>query len=1144
MEQEEKFAERAANDKSALEEAARVTDETCPAPVPPDVPPVPTPPLVAGSASLLSILESVVADLNEWPPEAFKAVLRRFGRMPRNGWAKAQDYFCTKFSVRVPLDEFQRRARTAVTTETGRPCSIRRFAETADKRRKTVTELFDENTLEDARRYARVEAALAKHIRDAARKGIEEAEFTRKIPSQKVDTAVLAALNRAAGAYAAENPPSTIEHIARILQAVQAVYQAETASERAPSPWRANIEAKIAKQKLAHGLLVKAQGGEALSDEERKKATQAMREQNLVLNKPHDVAEAVALLDNIVRAHEKRLTMHERRKEFRRQNQGFELNRRRFYRDLAGEKAEPHTVPASEIREFWSKMWVGPAEDAAPRDYSRYLLGYAAGPDTPTTFPSREEFGRLVQWLPCWKAAGVDKVYNYFIKNVSSLHDSLYQIIRGICLDGAACGDWFYKGVTYLIPKGTPKSGGDFRPITCMPCLYKLTTKCVTEVLRLEVERRGLLAENQLGAVRGVQGAKEQAMLNIAANREHGNGLKALWVDVKKAFDSVDHEYLLACVARLGLPEWVVRFLTATIGRWAIQIKDGRETILEKHVRRGILQGDTLSPLLFALCVDPLSRTLNGVYPMVEVRTGSSITHSVNHLLFVDDLKLLARDDSTLAAMARETREFFDTVGLEINRAKSATNSAVCAGMAELLDNAGGYKYLGVIEDRTGVPTRESYSKLKAELLLRVGRLCESQLNARNLIHGINEHAMSLLNYYVGVLRLEAGDFAELDHAVRQLLTKYAFHVQPACKERLYLPRAQLGRGLHSAEFRSEAMLLSLHDALRDGGVASTRRAAILHNEQEAKSHLALIRGYLAAKYHVAAEATTQQLTEAQQNTLYGEIRKKLVHQRLYRAAENSAVSVEDSALWLRKGNIAPREEAALCALQDRNLFMGAGGNCPHCGKAPKTVDHLATRCDRMLAHEYTRRHNEVVRCIHLHLCNRYGLKSSRKIRLHSVQEVVSNRDVEIRVDTRIKTDVKVQHDRPDIVVLDKRRKLATLIEIGITSQDQLQTVEATKARKYDLLAGEISQMYTAKIIPYVMTWDGVVTKCHKKYVRELELPSNVEAYIQSRVLRRTLEAVSFEARRGLLEEGDGERPELAAERLVQEATRGAQAQA
>ncbi|KAI5169570.1 hypothetical protein PAEPH01_0822 [Pancytospora epiphaga] len=41
---------------------------------------------------------------------------------------------------------------------------------------------------------------------------------------------------------------------------------------------------------------------------------------------------------------------------------------------------------------------------------------------------------------------------------------------------------------------------------------------------------------------------------------------------------------------------------------------------------------------------------------------------------------------------------------------------------------------------------------------------------------------------------------------------------------------------------------------------------------------------------------------------------------------------------------------------------------CPHCKKCSKTVDHLATQCDRMLYHDYTRRHNEVVRCIHLDL--------------------------------------------------------------------------------------------------------------------------------------------------------------------------------
>ena len=103
-----------------------------------------------------------------------------------------------------------------------------------------------------------------------------------------------------------------------------------------------------------------------------------------------------------------------------------------------------------------------------------------------------------------------------------------------------------------------------------------------------------------------------------------------------------------------------------------------------------------------------------------------------------------------------------------------------------------------------------------------------------------------------------------------------------------------------------------------------------------------------------------------------------------------------------------------------------------------QTVDHLVTKCDCMLGHDYMRRHNEVVKCIHLNLCNRYGLKSPKKLRSHSVQEVVANENVEIRVDTRIKTDIKIQHDWSDIFGMDKKKKGITLIEIGITNLDLL----------------------------------------------------------------------------------------------------------
>ncbi|TBU00043.1 hypothetical protein CWI36_1763p0010, partial [Hamiltosporidium magnivora] len=109
---------------------------------------------------------------------------------------------------------------------------------------------------------------------------------------------------------------------------------------------------------------------------------------------------------------------------------------------------------------------------------------------------------------------------------------------------------------------------------------------------------------------------------------------------------------------------------------------------------------------------------------------------------------------------------------------------------------------------------------------------------------------------------------------------------------------------------------------------------------------------------------------------------------------------------------------------------------CQHCNKFGKTVDHLATRCEKML--------------------DKSGHQN--------------------------KNCLKIRNNRPDIFILDKKKNKITLIEVGITSQDSLQIVETEKLRKYDLLANELGLIYkcSIKTIPYVMTWDGIVTKYHK----------------------------------------------------------------
>jgi hypothetical protein len=68
---------------------------------------------------------------------------------------------------------------------------------------------------------------------------------------------------------------------------------------------------------------------------------------------------------------------------------------------------------------------------------------------------------------------------------------------------------------------------------------------------------------------------------------------------------------------------------------------------------------------------------------------------------------------------------------------------------------------------------------------------------------------------------------------------------------------------------------------------------------------------------------------------------------------------------------------------------------------------------------------------------------------------------VEIRVHTRIKTDIKIQHNRPDLFVYVKKRKEITLIELGINNLDLLTQVENEKTRKYDLIANMQGENYT-----------------------------------------------------------------------------------
>ncbi|KAM0688015.1 hypothetical protein COBT_000730 [Conglomerata obtusa] len=69
--------------------------------------------------------------------------------------------------------------------------------------------------------------------------------------------------------------------------------------------------------------------------------------------------------------------------------------------------------------------------------------------------------------------------------------------------------------------------------------------------------------------------------------------------------------------------------------------------------------------------------------------------------------------------------------------------------------------------------------------------------------------------------------------------------------------------------------------------------------------------------------------------------------------------------------------------------------------------------------------------------------------------------------------------------------------------------------------------------VPYFITWDGLVTKFHRKYCRMLEIPAETEAYIQTIALKKTLELISLDRRRGIEEEDKEFEDEKSVESMI-----------
>ncbi|XP_049959582.1 uncharacterized protein LOC126477545 [Schistocerca serialis cubense] len=172
---------------------------------------------------------------------------------------------------------------------------------------------------------------------------------------------------------------------------------------------------------------------------------------------------------------------------------------------------------------------------------------------------------------------------------------------------------------------------------------------------------------------------------------------------------------------------------------------------------------------------------------------------------------------------------------------------------------------------------------------------------------------------------------------------------------------------------------------------------------------------------------------------------------------------------------------------------------CRLCKQQIETVDHITSGCTILVNTEYPRRHDNVAKIIHQQLAIKHKLiKQHVPTYKYAPQNVLENEEYKLYWNRTIITDKTTPHNKPDIILTNKKKKLTQLIEISIPNTTNIQKKTGEKIEKYIQLAEKVKDMRhqdKVDIIPIILSTTGVIPYNIHQYSSAIQLHPNV--YIQ-----------------------------------------------
>ena len=528
-----------------------------------------------------------------------------------------------------------------------------------------------------------------------------------------------------------------------------------------------------------------------------------------------------------------------------------------------------------------------------------------------------------------------------------------------------------------------------------------------------------------------------------------------MWLDLKNAFGSVRHELLIHSLRLAHIPDHIINYVERFYQNIRVCKKTTNFVTKAINLKVGVFQGDTLSPVLFLMAINPILQTIQQAS-----HTGYDFRgRQVIQLAFADDLTLCFKNKKTAQRQLTDINNTFDSVGLTLKPQKCKSLS-ICSGKVtdisfklrdEQINNIQNthFKFLGtyIFSHRQ---RSQATNLLNGDLKKYLRKVDDLPIRGSYKIKIYSLYVTSMLRFPLMVQDLSTSGLSNLDKVTTKFIRKWTKIPHSTTTGLL---RHKNGMNLQLPSDLYDCGHLGIESNPSDNTVKDAIAEKVEHPQAIRSTYREHVRGtnHTANRESLEQERNNELERHAANQVSQGQWADLLD----LKAKETSFKSLlnglsEATFRWLHKAST----DTLPCGSYLKRINRITDNACHLCGHKPESLKHVLNSCQFSLRNgRYGWRHDSVLQYLRDALQAHVGNSQNTTITA-DLPNMYSGGAAQ-SVNT-IPEDVLLTEQRPDITLIDREARNITLIELSICWDQDNAQARARKENRYEPLISEI----------------------------------------------------------------------------------------